>query len=90
MTEKSRRKQGSKRRLDHYEMTNHSPDCFQRQPSFASLCQEIESHLQGLLLVSTFIAALTLPFLHCKHCCDCQLVLLKKLDDDDDDDDDDS
>ena len=21
----------------------------------------------------------------CKHCCDCQLVLLKKLDDDDDD-----
>ena len=22
----------------------------------------------------------------CKHCCDCQLVLLKKLDDDDDDD----
>ena len=27
-------------------------------------------------------------YLHCKHCCDCQLVLLKKLDDDDDDDDD--
>jgi len=25
-------------------------------------------------------------YLHCKHCCDCQLVLLKKLDDDDDDD----
>jgi len=23
-------------------------------------------------------------YLHCKHCCDCQLVLLKKLDDDDD------
>jgi len=26
-------------------------------------------------------------YLHCKHCCDRQLVLLKKLDDDDDDDD---
>jgi len=26
-------------------------------------------------------------YLHCKHCCDCQLVLLKKHDDDDDDDD---
>ena len=46
--------------------------------------------VRSIRIVTSFLCRINFFLfisLHCKHCCICQLVLLKKLDDDDDDDD---